>query len=134
MVVNAYTCRLLHTLLHSLTRNEHGYINDPVDDEGTTLLHLAANCKSPDIMQLLLENDANVDWQNEDGLTALHVAAMWGRDAIACLLLEYGASPCVSDEDGMLPVDYARKEGAFHITLYYSCIYVGVIHVIVHEN
>lgn len=87
-----------------------GAVNAPIDDEGTTLLHLAANSHAP-TLTLLLARGAVVNWQNSDGLTALHVAALWGRAEPLRTLLQHGADPAISDIDDLLPVDLAREEG-----------------------
>lgn len=86
-------------------------VNSPIDEEGTTLLHLAANSDDPTSLLILLDHGANIDWQNAEGFTPLHVAALWGREEAVRLLLEEGADPAICDEDELLPVDYARSEG-----------------------
>lgn len=86
-------------------------VNTPLDEEGTTLLHLGANSDSTASLCILLDHGANINWQNADGFTALHVAAIWGRGEAVRLLLEEGADPTICDEDKLLPVDHARSEG-----------------------
>ena len=96
-----------------LSQCSPGAVNAPLDEEGTTLLHLAANGHTP-TLSLLLARGAIVNWQNNDGLTALHVAALWGRAEPIRTLLQHGADPGISDIDDLLPVDLAREEGRAH--------------------
>ncbi len=84
---------------------------EPVDEEDTTLLHLAANSSSPEALKVLLQYGADVNKKNGEGVTALHIAAMWGRDKAVKLLLESGSERVVFDEDDLLPLDYAQREG-----------------------
>lgn len=86
-------------------------VNTAIDDEDTTLLHLAANTTVPAILELLLRHEAVVNWQNEDGLAPLHVAAMWGNEAAVKLLVNYGADPLIIDSDNMTPTDHAMSQG-----------------------
>lgn len=86
-------------------------VNRAIDDEQTTLLHLAANSSLPAILKLLLSHGALVNWQNEEGMCALHVAAMWGNEPGLRMLLDGGADPVVVDEEDMTPLDYALREG-----------------------
>ena len=86
-------------------------LNEPLDADNTTLLHLATNSPSMDVLGLLLQSDIDINAQNDDGLTALHVAAMWGRSEAVDKLLLCGADPSLRDVDNMLPFDYAKSEG-----------------------
>lgn len=86
-------------------------VETPLDEGGTTLLHLAANCDTPAILQLLLDYGADPNAQDDDGYTALHVAALWGKADLTKLLLEHGADPTLYDFEELLPVDHARNEG-----------------------
>ena len=66
-----------------------------------TFLHLA---RQATVAQLLLEEGASVDAQNEHGMTPLHKQVIWGRIAIVRLLLEAGADVNVRDERGWTPL------------------------------
>ena len=105
-----------HTHTHSQLKRllqgaSYDVVNTPLDEEGTTLLHLGANSDNTTSLCILLDHGANINWQNADGFTALHVAAIWGRGEAVRLLLEEGADPTICDEDKLLPVDHARSEG-----------------------
>ena len=113
-----YFSYILHSDLFALLSSTSHLINTPIDDENTTLLHLAANTTTPVILQLLLEYGADINWQNDDGLTALHVAAMWGKDVVVMLLLEGGANSLIPDSDNLTPLDHAISQGECCITSY----------------
>ena len=59
----------------------------------------------PEVVQLLVENGAEVDIKSGDGATPLHSAAFFGRTDVAKLLLENGADPQTRNNDGATPVD-----------------------------
>lgn len=87
-------------------------MDTPIDEAGTTLLHLAAcNMVPPAILRQLLAHGAQVDCQNDDGMSALHVAAMWGNVAAVKLLLSNGSDPLLGDGDDMTPWDHATSQG-----------------------
>ena len=105
-----------------LSSSAPGLVNVPTDDTDTTLLHLAAN-STPAILQLLLENEADVNHQNEDGFTALHVAAMWGNSAAIRLLLDYGADPLLCDDEEMTALNHAVNEGTDRVRFKVGQVY-----------
>lgn len=55
---------------------------------GETALHLADLCRHADVIQLLLEANANVEAGADDRHTALHGAAQLGHADVIHLLLE----------------------------------------------
>ena len=106
-----YLCHGLSRQLSYRLSTSQEWVKQSVDEENTTLLHLAANSSSPRALQFLLQQGALVNSQNGDGLTALHVAAMWGKEEAVGMLLEYGADPGIPDEEDLLPLDHAREQG-----------------------
>ena len=82
----------------------------PLDTDGTTVLHLAANSDNPSIPRTLIDSGADIDAQNHDGLTPLHVAAMNGCLEALKVLLEGGADVSLLDDDGMSPIDHTEEE------------------------
>ncbi|XP_011408751.2 PREDICTED: ankyrin repeat and LEM domain-containing protein 1-like [Amphimedon queenslandica] len=85
------------------------------DEDGTSLLHLAAN-SSPRIASILISAGADINSRTlTDGYTPLHVAAMNGSaDGVRVLLAE-GADPTIIDTECMTPADYAMEEGHYDI-------------------
>jgi ankyrin repeat protein len=60
------------------------------DGNGQTALYWAAKGGHPAVMQLLLENGADIEAKNSKGWTPLHSAAGRGNEAVVYLLLEKG--------------------------------------------
>ena len=89
-------------------------VNSPLDHDGTSLLHLAANC-STKIIDLMITNGADVNHQNGDGYSALHVAAMNGCIEGVKLLLANGVNVGLMDNDMMTARDYAEEEEQWEI-------------------
>ncbi|CAH1434250.1 unnamed protein product [Lactuca virosa] len=65
---------------------------DSVDSEGQSLLHLAVSKSRPDLVQVLLEFDPDVECRNWSGSTPLESAASSGETLIVELLLAHRAS------------------------------------------
>jgi hypothetical protein len=76
-------------------------VNKPVDEEGNTLLLLAAHKGDVDVVSACLRHGANVNGQNKAGNTALHVALEKGHVAIADLLVKAGALAEIRNSLGM---------------------------------
>lgn len=79
-------------------------------ERGWTPLHVAAGSGDMDMIELLLQNDAEVDAETALG-TALHVAAIRNRPAVVRRLLLANATVSVKEEDGMTPLHLAAIEG-----------------------
>ena len=61
------------------------------DDDGDTMLHLAAQTGDEQMALVLVQNGADVDARNSDGETAIEVAAGQGSAAVMRTLLRKGA-------------------------------------------
>jgi ankyrin repeat protein len=90
---------LLHAAIkkHSLSEFKKLMEKEPmdkVDEEGRTILHLAAKEAQVDIVKLILKkkNWLNFDQQDREGFTALHYAIMAGDIKTFEILLKAGAS------------------------------------------
>ncbi|KAH7854985.1 hypothetical protein Vadar_019884 [Vaccinium darrowii] len=82
-----------------------------VDSDGQTLLHLAiAQCR-PDLLQLLLEFEPDIDAQNRSGYSPLESAAAAGEALIAELLLANKASAERSKSSMWGPIHLATGGG-----------------------
>jgi len=67
---------------------------------GTTPLIVAARYGHKDIVQILLENGANIDHQDNYGQTALMYAANFGLKDVVQLLLDRGANRTLKTNGG----------------------------------
>ena len=78
-----------------------GYLGD------STLLHIAAELRLPQIARILLENGAEVNAKDRYGRTPLHDLDWhgYGSADTARVLLEYGAGVNAKDNDGWTPLD-----------------------------
>lgn len=58
---------------------------------------------------MLLEEGADVHWQDKDGYTALHIAAGYVHNSVVRALLEAGANPEEEDLKGRSPLLLAQE-------------------------
>ena len=79
-----------------------------VDDDGNTLLHLAANAGDASILTEALSHDIDVNARNKKGETALYLAAKNGDTAAIQALLEKSADKTIADNGGVTPEKAAQ--------------------------
>ncbi|XP_068340740.1 protein VAPYRIN-like [Pyrus communis] len=84
---------------------------DSVDSEGQSLIHLAVAQGRPDLVQLLLEFEPDVEAQSRSGSTPLEVAASRGEALIVELLLARRASTERSESSTWGPIHLAAGGG-----------------------
>lgn len=80
------------------------------DRNGRISLHHAALEGHEDVVELLLENGAEVDAPETDGMTALHWAAFRGSVEVVDILLDYKADITIEALSG-LPLHWAAGNG-----------------------
>ncbi|XWS64880.1 hypothetical protein CRYUN_Cryun05aG0042200 [Craigia yunnanensis] len=88
---------------------------DSVDSHGQTLLHIAIAQSRPDIVQLLLEFEPDVQLQNQSGSTPLEAAAGCGEELIVELLLANKASTERSESSSWGPIHLAAVGGHIEV-------------------
>ncbi|XP_060576349.1 transient receptor potential cation channel subfamily A member 1-like [Ruditapes philippinarum] len=85
-----------------------------VDNEGTSALHLAVQNYQMEVIDLLIENGAEINMQNNTNYTPLHMAVIGGQINIVNQLLDKGADIEARDGDHMTPVHrcamYGKKD------------------------
>lgn len=75
-----------------------------------TPLYLAVNFDHEEVVEILLEKNANVDSKDCDGETPLYRAAAVGNETIVKMLLEHHADINAKDNDGRTPLYIAVFE------------------------
>ena len=78
------------------------------DEQGRTLLYIAARGGFYDTTKALLEAGARVNQRQNDGSTPLHGAAYYGQVPVVKLLLRYGADSTIKNKWGSTPADETR--------------------------
>ena len=84
---------------------------DAKDDDGVTLLQMAAGEGHKKIAELLIAKGADVNAMTADGLTALFAAILGPHKEMAELLIAKGADVNVRGFLGMTPLNMADDEG-----------------------
>jgi ankyrin repeat protein len=95
---------------HSLGNKGDSLVNK-TDGNGQTALYWAAKGGHPAVMQLLLENGADIEAKNSKGWTPLHSAAERGNEAVVYLLLEKRADAKAKDKSGWMALHSAARSG-----------------------
>lgn len=80
------------------------------DEQGATMLHVAAANGYMSVGELLLEHRLSPDERDADGWTPLHAAACWGQIQMVELLVAHGASLNAKSELDETPLDVCTDE------------------------
>lgn len=87
--------------------------NHPInayDDDGLGAIHWAADRGHHSILDILLQNGANVNLIDKDsGQTALHYAISCGHLECIKVLMKFGANPKITDSDDVTAIDLANE-------------------------
>jgi hypothetical protein len=82
-------------------------VNMRSEDNGGSLLALAAVAGQLDAVTFLLAKGANASSKSDDGNTPLHAAAFFGRVEVVAALIDAGADLDGQNDDGETPLDAA---------------------------
>ena len=83
--------------------------NEHIDISPTPLMN-AAYRGNTNIINMLLENGADINYTTDYGMTALMMAASFNQFEAAKVLLENNADTSITDEDGYTALDLAKSE------------------------
>ncbi|KAI1455732.1 hypothetical protein F4805DRAFT_434676 [Annulohypoxylon moriforme] len=97
--------RLIRLIDQDHRESHEGYFQD---NDGNTLLHLAASGGCDILAEYLISKGVPVDKRNSYGMTALHLACLFGRILAVGTLLKMGSSPTELSPEGYT---------ALHITI-----------------
>ncbi|KAG6368369.1 hypothetical protein INS49_002574 [Diaporthe citri] len=109
-IIVASRWRNLKVVLALLQHEKRTEINAQ-DERKQTALHKAASGGHAKVLELLLDNDADVSIPDDRGRRALHLACFQGNVAIVKLLLDHAGGQQLEahDQDGMTPLHIACK-------------------------
>jgi hypothetical protein len=107
---------LQYAVIHDDARAVQSFIDQGVsvntqeDITGESLLHLAVQNNAVNVINVLLNNQANINIIDNKGNTPLHYATQLSNQDIIQLLLEKGANTNIKNHEGKLAVDYADDD------------------------
>jgi ankyrin len=118
---DGYVCALMHAV-----KKADGYVLEALlnkstasadvnrtDTQGRTCLHILSNATATDIfdlLDLLIDNGADVGIEDRTGSTPLHEAAKAGSSVMVSSLLHYRADQHVQNHAGKTPLDLAKAK------------------------
>ena len=83
------------------------------DDNGNTVLHLAAAAGSADLVAMIVALDGDVNAVNNHGETPLFAAMMSNRAAVVRQLLDLGTDASIRNRNGKTAAEIAELQNAF---------------------
>jgi hypothetical protein len=85
-------------------------IDNCIDQKGLTPLHLAVKYQNKDLLEMLLDNGANINVKSITGMTPLHLAALDNENkGIFEMLLDKGADVNVKTTTGLTPLHLTAR-------------------------
>lgn len=95
---------------------ENGVELDQVDDNGNSLIHLAAMNGMAEVIDAILTRQIiDIDKKNNNGETALRLALKQGSVSCVSVLLDGGADAKIPDAHGYTPLELASSKGSVDI-------------------
>ncbi|XP_050675172.1 protein phosphatase 1 regulatory subunit 16A isoform X2 [Leptidea sinapis] len=84
-------------------------LDEPRDNQGATLLHIASANGYLKVVEFLLEHRASSDVVDHDMWQPVHAAACWGHLEVLELLVQYGADLNVRNKHDETPADICEE-------------------------
>ncbi|XP_028156009.1 protein phosphatase 1 regulatory subunit 16A [Ostrinia furnacalis] len=84
-------------------------LDEPRDNQGATLLHIASANGYTKVVEFLLEHRASTDVVDHDVWQPVHAAACWGHLEVLELLVQYGADLNVRNKHDETPADICEE-------------------------
>ncbi|XP_029443072.1 serine/threonine-protein phosphatase 6 regulatory ankyrin repeat subunit A-like [Rhinatrema bivittatum] len=82
---------------------------------GDMVLHASCRKRDPELVKILVDHGAIVDFQNEEGQTALHIVAWEGDDVLLKFFYQCKANPNIADKLDRSPLHICAERGHTHI-------------------
>lgn len=92
--------------LREIKKREYEGINEK-DEEGVTMMHLAANFGNAELIETLIAKGGDVNEEDDCGRKPIHFAAMGNKREIAKVLIEEGIDIDPKTNGGYTPLHYA---------------------------
>jgi hypothetical protein len=92
----------------AIPAQQHEVETDPAED-GEISIYIAAQYGKTEVVELLLDRNANINQQDNNGKTALHAAAECGEIGVVKLLLDRGANINQQDNNGKTALHAAAQ-------------------------
>jgi ankyrin repeat protein len=102
--VGLYATAIDHPEIMTLLIQAGLELNQPLGDDGVTLLMNLATAGYSRTVQVLIDHGATIDAQDEQGWTALLCALSNAHERTAAILIERGADVNLATRDGMTPL------------------------------
>ncbi|KAJ0178182.1 hypothetical protein K1T71_006005 [Dendrolimus kikuchii] len=84
-------------------------LDEPRDNQGATLLHIASANGYMKVVEFLLEHRASTDVVDHDMWQPVHAAACWGHLEVLEILVQYGADLNVRNKHDETPADICEE-------------------------
>ncbi|CAH0398832.1 unnamed protein product [Chilo suppressalis] len=84
-------------------------LDEPRDNQGATLLHIASANGYIKVVEFLLEHRASTDVVDHDMWQPVHAAACWGHLEVLEILVQYGADLNVRNKHDETPADICEE-------------------------
>lgn len=90
-------------------------------DNGQTMLHIAACLGYHRLVAGLLARGVNPDLRDRNGMSAMHMACLQGHTKVARKLLSAGGDPTLRSLLGLAPVDMATNQEVYQLMSTIAC-------------
>jgi Ankyrin repeats (3 copies) len=105
-------------IVRKLLDGNMDYVNNHIEDDAGTLLHIACRRNQVNVAKLLLDKAAvDVNGLDGEGMTALHIASELGFSDLITLLLDHNADAMIQDPDCRTPFDIAKDNATLRVLL-----------------
>ncbi|WP_133281738.1 ankyrin repeat domain-containing protein [Cardinium endosymbiont of Culicoides punctatus] len=102
---------ILKNLIQYIPEESRKNILNQINTEGEMLIHLATKKGYKSVVEILLQNEADVNATTQDGCTPLYLAAGSGNLEIVNLLLKHGADIHKKTKNNDTPLQVADRLG-----------------------